>query len=628
MIKQRHSVIFLVCLVLMNCSVLAQGFNLEEPSEPGNDNLYRQFIEKNAPSEDAFVAVQRLAQRFIEARVWENAVKIYEEFKPKFPTMADRFDKIIDLLKAPEEGLRIDNVGSGVNTGEGEYHPTPTADGKYLYFTRMSAASGAMNEDIYVSEYQKGEKPGNGVWLPSVKVEGEWINTKNNEALMSISEDGQKIIVFGNYKGSYERGDIFWFDKNYMGEWGRPKHFPYPINSNQFDSDAQLVAGDQVIVFASDRPGCVGVQHPKGEKYHGDIEGNVDLWVCVKDENGLWSEPFNLGKRINTPYAERFPFLHPDGKTLYFCSDGHYGLGRSDVFMSTRLRDDSWTEWSEPVNLGKEINTPAKEYYFKVATDGTYAFLAKGDQPIVFDIYTQEVPSRFRPKSLATINGIVLDYGNNPLGAHIVIKDLSTGRIREADGDAEDGTFFFPLQLGKKYTYTISKLNYETKTIDVDLTNIDTNRNYTRYDTIRLKTNITDLNLNIGDIRFATGSSKIDPKSFPELNRLSQILVENPQFKLEISAHTDSVGSDDFNQKLSEKRAKSIVEYVVSKGVKGENLIAKGYGETRPIAPNSTEEGRSLNRRVECKVMTGLEDKDDEEEDEEAPTPPKTPGGR
>ncbi len=628
MIKKIKYALILVISISICGSLFSQSFNLRYPADPENEVLYRQYIDKNAPKEDAFIAVQRIAERFIEAKVWDKAIIIYQEFQAKFPQMKERFDKIIELLKAPEEGLKYDNVGSGVNTSEGEYHPTPTADGKYLYFTRYSGASGKMNEDIYVSEYQKGSKPNEGIWLPAQKVAGEWIHSKdnNNEALMSISEDGQKVIVFGNYKGSYERGDIFWFDKNYMGEWGMPKHFPYPINSNQFDSDGQLVAGDQVIIFASDRPGCVGDYHPKGEEFHGDIEGNVDLWVCIKNKNGLWGDPINLGKVINTPYVERFPFLHPDGKTLYFCSDGHYGLGRSDVFVSTRLKEDSWTDWSEPINLGKEINTPSKEYYFKVTTDGNFAFLAKGDQPIVFDIYTQEVPSKFRPKSLATINGIVFDYGNNPLGAHITIKDLTTGRIREADCDAEDGTFFFPLQLGRKYSYTISKLNYETKTIDVDLSYIDTNRNYTRFDTIRLRTNITDPNLNIGDIRFESGSHKVDPKSFPELNRISQILVENPMFKMEISAHTDSVGSDDFNLKLSERRAKSIVDYVITKGVKSSNLIAKGYGEKRPIAPNSTEEGRALNRRVESKVITGLDEDDEDEEDE--PKKPDGGGGR
>lgn len=622
MIKKIRIFFLALTLLTIGYDLHSQSLEfLQQASDPETDDLYREFINNNAPSEDAFIAVQRMAERFIEAKVWEKAISIFEEFKSKFPSMNDRFNKIIEILKAPEEGLKFENVGSGVNTADGEYHPTPTADGKYLYFTKTI---GPKDEDIYVSEYLKGTKPNTGTWQSAQKVVGESINTSRPEAIMSISEDGQKIIVFGNYVGSYKGGDIFWFDKNYMGEWGIPKHFSYPINTNYFDSDGQLVAGDQAIIFSSDRPDCVGEVHPKGTKFHGDVEGNIDLWLCIKDSNGLWGDAaINLGKVINTPYAERFPFLHPDGKTLYFCSDGHPGLGRSDVFVSTRLREDSWTEWSEPINLGKEINTPAKEYFFKVTTDGDFAYLAKGDQPIVFDIYMQEVPSRFRPKSLATINGLVLDYGNNPLGAHIVIKDLSNGRIREADCDAEDGTFFFPLQLGRKYSYVVSLLNYETKSFEIDLSGLDTSKNFTRNDTIRLKTKITDPDLT-GDIRFESGSHKIDPISFPELNRLSQIMIENPTYKMEIGAHTDSVGSDEFNLKLSDRRAKSIVTYIIGKGVVSSNLMAKGYGESRPYAPNSTAEGRALNRRVECKIITGEEDED---EDEEEDTPKKPDGG-
>ena len=250
--------------------------------------------------------------------------------------------------------------------------------GKKLYFTRIDASKGkSANEDIYVSELTSNPGTLNQKWGPAEKIQGEQIISKNNEAIMSISEDGQKLIIFGNYKGSFERGDIFWSDKDYLGNWGKPKHFPWPVNTNYFDSDGQLVAGDQAIIFVSDRPGCIGETHYKGKPFHGDISGNVDIFISVKGDDGIWGEPINLGPNINTPYTERFPFLHPDGKTLYFCSDGHYGLGRSDVFMSKRLKEDSWTEWSEPVNLGKEINTPEKEFNFKVATNGKYGLFSQ-----------------------------------------------------------------------------------------------------------------------------------------------------------------------------------------------------------------------------------------------------------
>lgn len=605
----RYMLLLIIAVTFISISQgKAQDFDLMYESIPSTDKEYEAFVLKNAPSEDAFVAVQRLAERFIKKKQWEKAAKIFENFQPKFPNMKERFDKIIDLLQESEEGLKIIDLGKGINSRSGEYNPTPTSNGKLIYFTRRAYKS---DEDIYVSELGSNKK-----WQEAKKVQGDNINTKSNEAVMSISEDGQKLILFGNYKGSYERGDIFWSDKDYLGNWGRPHHFPWPINTNYFDSDGQLVAGDQVLIFVSDRPGGLGKPHFKGKKFHGDKSGNVDIYVCIKSDDGLWSEPINLGPTINTPYAERFPFLHPDGKTLYFCSDGHYGLGRSDVFMSKRLNEDSWTEWSEPINLGKEVNTPDKEFNFIVSTDGRFAYLANGVQPEVFDIFTKELPSGMEPEYVPMMYGLVMDNGKNPLGGHIEIHELGTNKIREADSDHENGNFFFPLQFGKKYKYTVTQKNYEANGGEIDLSGIEPKPDFIVRDTVYLKTRIDpdDPNLNIGDILFKSGSDKVDPRSFPELDRLSQILVEHPELKLEISAHTDSIGSDKFNQKLSERRAKSIVNYVISKGVEKENLQPAGYGESRPVAPNSTEEGRALNRRVECTVLGADEEEDEDEE--------------
>lgn len=628
----KKLLLLLITLQFFNSIALSQGFDLKFGSTPDNDNLYIQYIKKNAPSEDAFVALQRLAERHIDVKEWETASSIFKEYKKLFPDMQKRIDKIIEILLAPEEKLKMVNLGSGVNTPGGEYNPTPTGDETKLYFTRIGQGQGA-NEDIFEAETRIEVKKGdtNRIFLPSIPLQSENINTLNNEAINSISIGGQKMIIYANYPGSYGKGDLFWSEKNYMGEWGIPNHFAYPINTPYFDGDGQLVSGDQAILFVSDRPGGVGDVHPKDMEFHGDINGNTDIYVCVKNSDGIWGDPINLGQVINTPYTERFPFLHPDGRTLYFCSDGHSSLGRSDIFVSRRLNDTSWTQWSEPENLGKEINSTQKEFSFKVSTLGGYMYLASGEQPAVFDIYTKELPKKVRPRAVATIYGLVTDYGKNPLGAKVFVYEVENGvrtnKRQDFECNKDNGTFFIPLQIGKNYVYDVKLKNYEPKlNISIDLTDKDTLERYVRYDTVLLKTKIDDLNLEIGDIRFKSGSDKIDPKSFPELARIAQILVEHPYLKLEISAHTDSVGSDVMNQKLSERRAKSVCKFITSKGVNADNLIAKGYGESRPIAPNSTPEGRALNRRVEIKVLGKIEDQDDdEEEDTKKPKDGNTP---
>jgi len=565
---------------------------------------YRRFIRKHAPSENAFIAVQRIAEPWLRAHEWEQAAEVFAAYRPLFPKMDRRFERIVELLGAPEQGLEVLNLGEGVNSEAHEGLPVPTADGRRLYFTGKHRFGSWGMEDIWVSERRDGR------WQEAKNL-GARINTSQNESANSVSADGTRLIIFGHFEGSLGRGDNFYADKTSTG-WGEIQHFPAPINSPYFDSDGFVTADGKAMLFVSDRPGGVGAFHAKDEMFHGNFWGNTDIYVCLRTDEG-WSEPVNLGPVINTPFAERTPFLHPDGKTLYFSSDGHYGLGRLDVFKAVRLRDDSWTEWSRPVNLGKEINTAGDDFGYKVATAGDVAYFSayglqeEGAEGFGgYDIYSIALPSEARPQAVATITGRVSDEQGRPLAAAIKWENLATGEnAGELRSNPEDGSYFIVLPLGANYGYYAEREGYYPVSKNVDLTG--------KTDAVAITEDIVlvsikemrrqGLAVRINNIFFDFDRYELKSESYPELNRLAKVLKQNPGMKVEIAGHTDDVGTEEYNLTLSRNRAQAVVDYLVSAGCERANLLPTGYGESRPVASNQTEEGRALNRRVEFRFV-------------------------
>jgi hypothetical protein len=275
------------------------------------------YIRTHAPDEMAFVAMQRAAASAVRARQWSEAAAVYEAYRPLFPSMTTRFAKIIAMLGVKEAGLIVTNVGPGVNTNQDDYTPVPTADGALMYFTRSKLGPG-VDENVFVSERR------DSVWR-SARPLGSSINTRLSECVTSVSSDGTRIFLFGNYIGGLGWGDMFYSEKNQSG-WDFPRCFPRPINSADFESGGMIAGDGKALLFNSSRPGNIGEFHskmlPDDNSFHGDHFGNQDIYVCLS-RGDTWSDPINLGPHINTPYCEYAPFLHPDGKTLYFSSDGH-----------------------------------------------------------------------------------------------------------------------------------------------------------------------------------------------------------------------------------------------------------------------------------------------------------------
>lgn len=560
-----------------------------------SDEELKQFIYLTAPQEDAFVAVQRLAKTSIDRKNWSAAVKIFQTYREWFIENVNRTDKIIELLQAPVQNLEVTNIES-INTSKSEYFPSITVDGLIMYFTFAEGKKGG--EDIYYSQLVA------NTWIKPVNM-GSPFNTKENDAVNSVSADGNTLVLFGSYKGFIGGGDNYYVERTAKG-WSEIKPFPKPVNSVYWDCDGFLTADGKAFLFTSDRKGGVGNFVKGGQFYHGEYEGNTDIWVSVKTDSG-WGNPINLGEMINTPFSDRSPFLHPDGKTLYFSSDGHYGLGSLDVFKSVRLSDTSWTQWSEPVNLGKEINTAGYDVAYKITTEGKYAYFSsdrdggKGG----YDIYYIKLPVEAQPqKNVVSVKGRVSDEKGSPLDASLLWYELFTGRnVGSLTSNPETGEYIITLPTGSAYSYFAEKSGYYSVSNSIDLSGESMYREVNVDIILQSIQSLQNTSIVLNNIYFDFDKSDLKTESDIELDRVLKFLSDNPNVKIEISAHTDAKGSDEYNLSLSQKRAESVVGYLTAKGIDPARLIAKGYGEAIPIGDNNTEEGMAKNRRVEMKVL-------------------------
>jgi outer membrane protein OmpA-like peptidoglycan-associated protein len=614
--------IFLIALLFTRFIFSQDTRFLVVPVEEKNLDFYADYIYDNPDSENGYVALIRLIEIDINNKNWNKAISTLEEFKYDFPTWESNLNKIIEILKQEEEGLSEFNLGDGINSKANERAPIQTADESTLYFTAVNReGENNTSDDIFYS------KNINNYWTPAKKLEASFNTLTRNESPMGISTDGNTMFLFGKGFSPNGNGDVFYADRTEFG-WSNSESFPNPINTLYFESDANLTNTGDALLFVSDRPGGVGEYHKYGDVFFGSQYGNTDIYIAPKNEDGTWGEPINLGDVINTPYAERKPFLHPDGKTLYFASEGHPGLGRLDLFMSKRLSDTSWTEWSEPINFGKEVNTTQNERSAVVNTMGQLAYFSSEDRPLNFgksDIYSMEMPEAVVPEPIYAINGTVVDPDGFPLEADIIWEDLDTGeQLGKMRSNPQDGTFFIILPKGRNYGFYSEKEGYFPNSQNIDLVDLKRSEKVTKniemtrlsdifgddleltggsdllYDAFDLK---KKRKLKMNNLFFEYNSAELLKSSFPELDRVAYVLKNYSIQLIEVSGHTDSIGNPEYNQRLSEKRANSVKSYLISKGIEPKTLEAKGYGQSEPIATNETEEGRQQNRRVELLIL-------------------------
>lgn len=479
-----------------------------------------------------------------------------------------------------------ENLGSNVNSVYSDISPTISPDGKTLFITRYPPDNGGKN-NIWVSYLQE-----NGEWSLAKNI-GTPLNVPGSStSVQSITPDGNTILLSNLYKyfdGSITGGGCS-ISSRQRGGWSFPKGqvIDKYENLNQYVNYYLSNSGKYLLMAIEKKKGF-------GEK---------DLYVSFKTGENTWSVPKNLGNIINTKDGEFGPFLAADDKTLYFVSSGHPGYGDADVWMSKRL-DDTWTNWSKPVNLGEKINSSGFDAYFSIDASGEYAYFTSTKNSYGnSDVFRIKMPKEAKPDPVVLIYGKVIDQKTNqPIKAKISYEQLPSGKeVGTANTSPEDMVYKIVLPFGENYGFMASADNYYSVTKNLDLSKLEA------YQEMEVNLYLAPIQkdeaIRLNNIFFEFGKSVLKEESYPELNRLVKLLTDNPTITIEINGHTDDVGADTDNLKLSQERAAAVVTYLTSKKIGGNRLSSNGFGETKPLADNKTEEGRQLNRRVEFVVKT------------------------
>ncbi|PCJ81496.1 MAG: hypothetical protein COA49_05225 [Bacteroidetes bacterium] len=524
-----------------------------------------------------------------EKTVTFRTINRNNELKAKYRWVKEGLNFSFTAVLNPINNLVLQPLDSNVNSVYPEYYPSMTLNGKTLVFTRRVKSENGKyaQEDFFESKLE------NLSWTSAKRLSG--INTPFNEGASSISGDGMTIIFtacasprdgFGkrNGKGSC---DLFEskFDRT-TGVWSLGENLGKP-NSSAWESQPTLSSDGNFLVFARAR-------HTRG--------AGSDLFGVRRGDDGKWGVPFGLPGNINTPYEEESPFLHPDGKSLYFSSNGHPGLGGLDMFVS-RKGDDGL--WGTPINLGYPLNTHNSENSLMVEPDGAIAIFAtdrsssKGD----LDLWSARLPISVKATPVGVLSGVVLDAVSlEPIEAKVVLINATSGdtlaSVISNKFNSPNG-FILPLPEIGRYSFEVSKEGYMFKIADVF--SIDSTSNE-RHEVVLLERIITGATLSMRTVRFESGSSKLETGYQADLSKLASWLKTNPTTSVEIVGHTDDVGNTEVNLELSISRAYSVIEFLVKSSISESRLSHSGVGSSVPISSNSTDKGRAANRRVEIVV--------------------------
>jgi outer membrane protein OmpA-like peptidoglycan-associated protein/tetratricopeptide (TPR) repeat protein len=470
------------------------------------------------------------------------------------------------------------NIGKGINTSESEYFPSLTIDGKELVFTRRIKN---FNEDFYYSK-----KNPSGEWDIAKPMEGN-VNTPQNEGAQNISQDGQWLVFTGcNRPDGFGGCDIYISYLTAQG-WSEAINLGNKINTDQWESQPCLSPDKRDLYFASKRFGGFG---------------GSDIYVSHLLPNGRWSEPENMGPEINTMGDEASPFIHADNQTLYFTSNGLQGYGNNDLFYT---RKGPGGVWSKPVNLGYPINSISEEGTLFIAADGKTAYYAsdRNDSHGGLDIYSFELREDVRPYKTSWVKGKVFDKKTTKgLPSAVELTDLGTKQLISKVQTDELGNYLITLPVGKDYAFNVNRKGYLFYSDNFLLSNRSPDSTYEK--DIPLQPIEANATVILKNIFFDVNKFELKPESQVELDKLVQLLNENPNIKVEISGHTDNVGKPADNLILSNNRAKAVINYLVSKNIPAQRLTSKGYGETKALADNKTDEGRAMNRRTEMRVVS------------------------
>ena len=529
---------------------------------------------------------------------YKNSPLADQRYMGRIDKMIENCQFAIQAIKNPVDFDPI-NLGSSINSELPEYFPSITADDSTFLFTRRVndlSAPGGRQEEIFVSK----KTPSNN-WSNSSLVSNA-INTEYNEGAPTFSSDGQYIIFVGcetGAKGDYQYGgdrkgygscDLF-YSQNNGRNWSKPVNLGPKINSKHWETQPSFSSDGKTLYFIR------GMTYDRQRRN----PNNQDIYVTTITDDGQWSNPKKISSNINTPYREESVQIHPDGKTLYFASNGHPGMGGLDIYMSRKLEDDSW---SKPINLGYPVNTFVDENSILISPKGDLGYFSSnrdggfGD----LDLYSFILNDQFKPQPITYLKGKIIDADTKlALTASFELSDLEKDNlISQMQSKPGNGEFLITVPKNIDFALHAEKEGYMFYSRNIYRDNLSLSKDgflIIELEKVKPGTFILE------NIFFEKSKSSLKKSSLVELNKVLKLMQINPDLKVQISGHTDSDGDDDFNLELSINRAKSVVNWLIENNIAQNRLSFKGYGETRPIEENNSITNKAKNRRTELTII-------------------------
>lgn len=521
-----------------------------------------------------------------------KSIKLF--LQPNIDTLKNAIDAIgisTDTISyVPQIYLPVDfskdekanKLPSTINTANNEIGPLILADGKTIFFSRASyseVTGGEDKEEMWSSLMDE-----NGQWSQPMKLPKP-LNSGSFSFVSAITPDGNTALLGNDFdgKGNPINGCCAFSHRTAEG-WTLPENIHVHNYYNVSDKvNHSLSNSKKTMIISAERE---------------DSNGDRDLYISFLQDNGKWTQPQNLGRGVNTGADDYAPFLASDDRTLYFSTSGLPGFGKSDIYVTKRMGND-WYNWTKPQNLGSVINSANDDAYFSITASGEDAYYCSGNLNRNMDIYEINLPPSQRPHPVVLVLGKVVNgKTKEPIDSKIIYEDLSTGKeIGHAKASHKTGTYQIALPSGINYGYRATSKGFISVSQNLDLSNLTAYKEISQ-DLYLLPEEVGQI-ARLNNLFFEYNKAYLRPESTPELSRLFVFLKENPTIEIEIQGHTDSTGTDEYNQKLSEDRAKAVQSFLVSKTIEPRRLTIQAFGEKKPIADNATPEGMAQNRRVE-----------------------------
>ncbi|TAE31973.1 MAG: flagellar motor protein MotB [Cytophagales bacterium] len=556
---------------------------------------YREGVRLQPDAPATAPAYQSLSNLLLKLGRYAEAIPNLEKYATFFAPQSPQAQRVERMLITARFGLEAlqhpqnvtpKPVSPALQTTPSQYFPVLTADEQTMVFTVLKPEG---DEDLFTTTFN-GE-----IWQPPVSLSPN-INTPENEGTPSLSADG-RTLVFTACQGRKGFGSCDLYITRRTGiEWSEPQNLGPNVNTRHYESQPALSADGRRLYFVSDRPGG---------------RGRRDIWRTNADADGNWQEPINLGAPINTALNEASPFIHANGQTLFFASEGHPGMGGYDLFVSDSTQTSSSQRWSSPTNLGYPINTSEDQASLFVSANGVRGYYSFEEQKDGVSqrsrVYVFDMPEslRERVKPVSYLKGVITNGKSNiPLSATIELIDLATNQtVSRVTSDTQTGQYAIVLPTEGEYALYVNSPGYLFKSLSFDFTQKNKEGNRGVVLPVLLEPISATSRETLNNLFFESGRYDVAGKSRTELGRLAQFMKANPTVSVEISGHTDDQGDATANLALSKKRAQAVVAYLTEAGIDATRIRATGFGKTRPLFPNTSDENRRLNRRIEWRVL-------------------------